>query len=297
MSRKPHKTGVVFCPASRAAAILSQAQLGILVRFLSIPPFPRTIEIPDFEHLVRTRITEERVEWPEQALSLVGYMAWPKDRETRETSIDLIGRWFQGSRIIPKRLLTIQRSWARVGDIFNIHMAMTAGGHEKPRGGPSLGKAIEVAHARIKSRGARKSNLWRVWEAYKDVAHLIASATIIAGNARGWAEREPIGKRGPLSDRLQPFHITLLMPDFVIALALSLQEYGLSQVAQGREAAMLDAETLWRIPLDINVVPVQPPERKITKDEKSALRARRAGNRGKKARQNQAGKRTENNAL
>jgi hypothetical protein len=37
--------------------------------------FEQTIEIPDFEHLIRTRLSQAIVIWPEQALSLIGYMA------------------------------------------------------------------------------------------------------------------------------------------------------------------------------------------------------------------------------
>jgi hypothetical protein len=35
--------------------------------------------------------------------------------------------------------------WARVADIFNLHLDLTDGGHQKRRGGPSIGKAITIA--------------------------------------------------------------------------------------------------------------------------------------------------------
>jgi hypothetical protein len=299
LSRELQKIGVVLRTgdSSDRRPSTQTNQLEEIVRFMSIPPFPRTIEIPDFEHLVRTRIIQEVVHGIDQALSLLGYMAWPNDPETRAKSIELIRRWQDGSKTIPKRLLTIQRNWNRVGDIFNIHMALTAGDHEKRRGGPSVGKAIEVVHAFVKSRGARKSNLWRCWEDYKDVAHLVTAANVLALNARDWAKIRAIGKHGPLSNRLQPFQVTLLMPDFVIALALSLQEYGLNHIAEGSEEPMLNPHTLWRIAPDINVVPVQPPPRTITKEEFAVLKARRAGNRGKRARQREARKVSEGTAV
>jgi hypothetical protein len=73
----------------------------------------------------------------------------------------------------------------------------------------------------------------------------------------------------------------MLMPDFVIGLALSFQEYGISSIPQSSEQPMLDPHTLWRIPPDIGVVPVPPPVRKVDGTVIAILNARRAGNRGK----------------
>ena len=66
------------------------------VRFMSIPPFGRPIEIPDFDFFVRSRFVRSRlnqaiVVWPEQAIALVGYMAWPNDPEAREASKSVCG--------------------------------------------------------------------------------------------------------------------------------------------------------------------------------------------------------------
>jgi hypothetical protein len=73
----------------------------------------------------------------------------------------------------------------------------------------------------------------------------------------------------------------MLMPDFVISLALSFQEYGLSSIPQSREQPMLDPETLWRVPPDIGAVAVPPPVRKVDRTGITILNTRRAGNRGK----------------
>ncbi len=72
----------------------------------------------------------------------------------------------------------------------------------------------------------------------------------------------------------------MLMPDFVLSLALSFQEYGLSSIPQSREQPMLDPENLWRIAPDMNVVAVPPPVRKVSREAIAILNARRAGNRG-----------------
>ena len=249
------------------------------MRTMSIPPFERKIEIADFDFLVRSRLAQSIVICPEQAISLVGYMAWPNQPELRAESVAALRGWFEGSRVIPPRLRPIQTDWARVGDIFNIHYDLTAGDHQRRRGGASIGKAVSIAAARIRARGAHAANLWRAWQTYKDVAHLVTAATIITADARERAKVKPIGEFGLLS-RLQPLHITMLMPDFVLSLALSLQEYGL-KIPRSREQPMLDPETLWRVPPDVNVVAVPPPARKIDSNGIAVLNARRAGNRGK----------------
>ena len=89
------------------------------------------------------------------------------------------------------------------------------------------------------------------------------------------------GEFGPSLEQLQPHNIAMLLPDFVLAVGLFLQNYGLANVPRAREEPMLDPETLWRIRPDINVVPIAPPVRKIGRRGIDVLNARRAGNRGK----------------
>ena len=71
------------------------------------------------------------------------------------------------------------------------------------------------------------------------------------------------------------------MPDFVLAVARSFEEFALTKINK-RVDAGLDPETLWRIPKDSNVVPVPPPTRTIRGEDTRILNARRAGNRGKR---------------
>jgi hypothetical protein len=124
------------------------------MRFMSIPPFARKIEILEFGFFLRSRLNQATVLWPEQAIPLVGYMAWLNDSEVRAASVAIIRGWFEGSRAVPRRLRQIQIDWARVADIFNLHFDLTEGGHQQPRGGPSIGKAIAVAAGSIRTRGA-----------------------------------------------------------------------------------------------------------------------------------------------
>ena len=252
------------------------------MRFMSIPPFERTIEIPDFGYFLRSRLSQAIVLWPDQAIPLVGYMGWPNDPERRAASIAILRGWPEGSRAIPPRLRQIQTDWVRVADNLHPHIEMTEGGHQKRRGGPSIGKTIALAAGMVRARGAHPANLWRAWNEYKDVAHLVTAATIITAEARRGAKIQPSGEFGLDADRLAPFTIAMMMPDFVLALALSFQKYGLNSIPQSRQEPMLDQETLWRIAPDLNVVAVPPPIRKVSREALAILNARRAGTRGKR---------------
>jgi hypothetical protein len=251
------------------------------MRFMSIPPFPRKIEIPDFDFFVRSRLNQTMVLWPEQATPLVGYMGWPNDPDGRAASVAIVRGWFEGSRAVPRRLRQIQTDWARIADISHVHRDLTEGGHQRYRGGPSIGKAIAVVAGSIRARGAHAANLWRAWKEYKDVAHLVTAATIITDEVRRLAKIRPLGELGLGTDRLGPFTIAMMMPDFVLSLAMSFQEYGLSSIPQSREQPMLDPENLWRIAPDMNVVAVPPLVRTVTNEAIAILKVRRAGNRGK----------------
>jgi hypothetical protein len=264
----------------RITAVTVPSLVGAVMRFMSIRPFARRIEILDFGFFLRSRFNQATVLWPEQAVPLVGYMAWPNDSEVRAASVAIIRGWFEGSRAVPRRLRQIQTDWARVADIFNLHLDLTEGGHQQPRGGPSIGKAIAVAAGSIRTRGAHAANLWRAWKEYKDVAHLVAAAAIITAEVRR-AKIRPLSGFGLGTDHVPPFTIAMLMPDFVLSLALSFQEYGLNSTPQSREEPMLDPETLWRIAPETNVVAVPPPVRKLNAEAIALLQARRAGNRGK----------------
>src|SRR5258708_8590562 len=228
------------------------------MRFMSIPPFARKIEIPDFDFFVRSRLSQETVIWPEQAIPLVGYMGWPNDSEGRTAAVTIIRGWLQGSRAVPPRLRQIQTDWARVADIFHIHFDLTEGGHQRRRGGPSIGKAIEVAARSIRAKGAHPANLWRAWKEYKDVAHLVTAATITCADARQRAKVKSFGDFGLDAERLGTFTIAMMMPDFVLSLGLSFQDYGLNSTPHSRKHPMLDPANLCRIPPEMNVAPDPP---------------------------------------
>jgi hypothetical protein len=99
------------------------------VRFMSIPPFEREIEILDFDFFVRSRLNQAIVFWPEQAIALVGYMAWPNDPEAREALTSSLRAWPEGSQVVPPRLRQIQSDWLRVAEILNLYYDLIVGGH------------------------------------------------------------------------------------------------------------------------------------------------------------------------
>jgi hypothetical protein len=132
-----------------------------------------------------------------------------------------------------------------------------------------------------KSRGTGAATFWKMWSTYKDVAHLVTAAALVFAHARNMAGSQPFGPFGLSSDQFGQFMMTMLMPDLIIAVALSFERLGLSFVPHGHEEPTLDPERLWRIPPDINVVPIPPPVRKIRPEDLVVLDERRAGNRGK----------------
>jgi len=256
------------------------------MRVTEISPFPRTIEIGNLENFIRTRLSQTVVVWPVQAIALVGYMCWPNDPAARGEAITMLKNWPDevDRASVPRRLHRIQHEWLRVADIFNVYWDLVAGQHQARRGGASIGKAITLVAANTKSKGTSEASLWHFWETYKDVAHFVTAATVICAHARNTRRDEPFGLS---ENQFSPFQMTMLMPDFVLCVALEFQRLGLSSASDASTEPMsdaeakLDPETLWRIPLDINVVPFAPPTRKIRAEDIAVLNARRAGNRGR----------------
>jgi hypothetical protein len=248
---------------------------------MEIPPFPRKFDNADLAYLLRARLSQTIVLWPGQAIPLVGYMGWPNDSARREESEQLVRSWFKGSQSVPPRLGRIQHEWLRVADIFHHYWDLVDGQHQKRRGGASIGKAITLVEANAKGRGTGAATLWQLWNIYKDVAHLVTAATLICADARNRSRNEPFGPVGLSVDQFGPFQMTMLMPDLVLAVALEFEQRGLSHVPHARTEPILNPETLWRIPDNINVVSLPPPTRTVRSQDKVILSARRAGNRGR----------------
>jgi hypothetical protein len=236
------------------------------------------IQLTDLGWLIKHRVTKDLVLWPNQAVPLVGYMAWPNVAEARERWLNAHRSDDQGAiNALAKELKIIQQHWARVADIVHLHYDLTQGHHQRRRGGASVGKAIALIDTKARIKGTGAAKLWEIWKRYKDAAHLITAAVLVAAEVQTRNRQAPYGIR---LHQFQPYRMALLMPELVIAVALTIEKYGLEFVTQGRAEPLFDPETLWRIPTDINVAPIFLPVRKITTTDVVVLNARRAGNRG-----------------
>lgn len=259
------------------------------MRTMNIPPFPDRIEIADIDSFTNARLGEE-FKLREQGLVLAGYVLYPANEEARlsigselRSSADPLRLNFKGMR-------RIQYRWLRAADVFYLYYDLAVGGHQSRRGGATISKAVHLAAKNTKSLGTSEPTFWGAWKEFADVAPLVTAMVLIWDNARRVFRDEYLGAFRTHDDaepitlnRLFPFHIALLMPDFVLAVARSFEDFALTKVTS-RVDAGLDPETLWRIPADINVIPVPPPQRAIRGEDRRILNDRRAGNRGRRNR-------------
>jgi hypothetical protein len=251
------------------------------MRVMEIPRFPRKFENPDLENLLRSRLSQVVVLWPDQAIPLVGYMGWPNEPAARDEALRILRSWPEGSESVPPRLGRIQHEWLRVADVFHCYCDLIDGQHQQRRGGPSIGKATTLVAARAQSRGTSATTLWHYWQKYKDVAHLITAATLICREVRTRSRNESFGPFGLSRDQFVPFQMVMMMPDLVLAVALDIEQRGLSHVPHARTEPAFDPKTVWRTPPDINVAPFPSLIRKIRPQDLAILNERRAGNRGR----------------
>jgi hypothetical protein len=249
---------------------------------MEIPPFSEPITITDIGYLIRTRLAHQTVMFPSQGARLLGYMAQPNDGDARDRLVQIANDWSETSGSAPFDLHKPQIHWGRVADLFNIHDDMHAMGGQKRRGGASIGKAKTVVANTQRRRGGSEANLSTSWSMYKDVAHVVAAAVIVSAEVRERIKVKPFGPSALPALQMQPSVLAIMLPELVLSLGLYFQDYGLRQIPYAREEPLLDAETLWRIPADMNVTPIPPPIRKLDEKARAALRDRRAGNRGKR---------------
>ena len=256
------------------------------MRTISIPPFSERVEIADIGAFTNARLAK-KFNLSQQALALAGYMLYPANEDARASFEAALGSVPDPLRLNLKGMNRIQYRWLRVADVLHLYYDMAVGGHQLRRGGPTISKAVHLAAQNTKALGTSEPTFWSAWKAFKDVAPLVTATIIIWGNARRVFRGEYLDAfrthedAEPITlDGLSPFHIVLLMSDFVLAVGRSFEEFALT--IDGRTDAGLEAATLWRIPKDINVAPISPPPRNIRSADKLILNARRAGNRGRR---------------
>jgi hypothetical protein len=274
---------------------------GCQMRSINIGPFPERVDptVP-LAKLIKDRLSNSLVQFPSQAVELVAVMAWPDDLSKRakwtrahlpvtKTGISadpaalnrLSGYWTvdQGavSEFLPE-LRKIQQRWLRIADIVHLHFDLHRGGHQRRRGNASVSKTIALIDCFAHSRGTGEARLWELWSRYKDSAHLIAATVLISAEARTLHQSDPL-----LSDSkfVAPYPIAMLLPDLVLSVGMAFEDHGLRFRPHSREETMLAANTAWRIPRSINLLPIEPPTRKIPPHQLAFLGARRAGNRGR----------------
>jgi hypothetical protein len=263
------------------ASWLQRTNQGAYMRVMEIPSFPRRIEIADGDRVIRGRLSQKIVLWPQQAIPLAGYACHPNDEAARTRLVEVLWGWSEGIETAVDDLPRIQHEWLRPADVLHSHLDLAAGRHQQRRRGASIGKAITLTAKRAVSWGTSEANLWRHWTMYKDVAHLVTAAVFICSSVRDLAQGKPFGPSGLEPNQFGPFQMIMLMPDLVLAIALHLQQHGLESIPHSRCKPAFDPETHWQIPSDINVTPIPLPARPLTKEDLKILNARRAGNRGK----------------
>src|SRR5262249_30503201 len=131
---------------------------------------------------------------------------------------------------LARSLVLIEQHWARVADMVHLHMDLTHSGRQRRRGGPSLSKSIALIDANAKTKGTGAAKLWEIWRVYKDVAHLVTATLLVAAEAQTQHRRAPYGLR---LHQFQPYRMAMLLPDLVLAVAMSIEEYGLGHIAHG----------------------------------------------------------------
>lgn len=251
------------------------------MRVMNIQPFPRVVEGIDVNALIRSRLSQEIVLWPWQAVPLACYMSGPNDESARNKILFDLQSWNEGTATEVDELRRIQYEWRLIADIVHTYLDLVAGAHQLRRGGPSVGKAVTLVARKAESDGTGESNLWRHWATYKDVAHLITAAAHVCHCARRGAKNKSFGTTGNVFHQLYPFQMVMKMPDLVLAFALDIQTRGLASNPEAIGPPIFDADTLWHIPPDTNVSPIALPARPIEPDDLKILNDRRAGNRGK----------------
>jgi hypothetical protein len=214
-------------------------------------------------------------------------MFYPENENARLTLTSVLRSSPDPLRTNLKGMWRIQYRWLRVADVFHLYYDIAIGSNQSRRGGATISKAVHLAAENTKSLGTSEATFWNAWEAFSGVAPLVAATIVVWNNAlivgpesvtafRCHDDAEPLELK-----QLSPFHVTMLLPDLVLGVARSFEDFALSKVS-GRSDAGPDPETLWRIPANVNVVRIPPPARKIRPVDKAILRARRAGNRGRR---------------
>lgn len=144
-----------------------------------------------------------------------------------------------------------------VADIFLRLVDMHYEPKIKLRGGTSVAKAIGLCE--LDADGKSHAVLYRCWRDFKNVAHLIAAAAVIATKCQ-----------------VRLFLPIWFAPDAVCAVAAGFQQFALGVTAHGRRDPLLSEETVWRVPSHCH--PAKPflTYRRLSDNQIEFLNGRRA---------------------
>lgn len=127
-----------------------------IMRTMNIPPFPKPVEISDFESLTNARLSD-KFSLSEQAAALVECMLYPVSEATRASFGSTLRSIPDPLRLNLKGMSRIQNRWLRATDVFHIYYDMTIGGHQARRGGATISKAVHLAAKNAKSLGTSEA--------------------------------------------------------------------------------------------------------------------------------------------
>jgi hypothetical protein len=256
------------------------------MRTMEIPPFLKPVEISDIEYFTNTRL-RSKFSLSEQAAALADYMLYPQDEAARTAFGSALRTVSDPLRLNLKGMHRLKYRWLRAADVLHVYYDLAAGDHQAARGGATISKAVYLAAKNTKTLGTSEPTFWSAWKTFRNVAHLVTATVIAWDNARRVFIGEYLDAFRTHEDaepitihQLSPFHVAVLMPELVLAVGRSFQDFALTKTSN-RVDAGFDPEAFWRIPDNINVVALAPPVRSIRSADKLVLNQRRAGNRGR----------------
>jgi hypothetical protein len=125
----------------------------------------------------------------------------------------------------------------------------------KRRGGPSVGKAVDLFRSVSRVPGRTPEHLDGIQR--RNPSRERSQCPVSGSEGK-------IGIRsvGLSDEQIQPYRIVMLAPEAVLAVAKTVQRYGLAAPTKGRDERMLNRETLWRIPPSMQAQAILLPQRR-----------------------------------
>jgi hypothetical protein len=132
---------------------------------------------------------------------------------------------------VGSQLENAMKNWAPVADVMQMLVDLSSP-DLRLSAGPSISKAIELCAD--DSAGLSQSQMRKRWSRFRDVAHLLAAGALLACEV-------PEGG-GSI------FAAAWYAPDSLLAIAASLEQFGLSFMPHGQTEPFLPPATTWRLP-------------------------------------------------